>query len=58
VAVSVAADDSVDSGQQVPVIEAMKMQSELRAPRDGSVERVGVAVGATIEIGDLLIVIH
>ena len=58
VAVSVTAGDSVEAGQQVLVVEAMKMQNELRAPREGSVERVGVAVGDTIEVGDLLIVIH
>jgi biotin carboxyl carrier protein len=58
VAVSVAAGDSVEAGQQVLVVEAMKMQNELRAPREGSVERVGVAVGDTIEVGDLLVVIH
>jgi biotin carboxyl carrier protein len=58
VAVSVVAGDSVEAGQQVLVVEAMKMQNELRAPREGSVERVGVAVGDTIEVGDLLVVIH
>jgi len=58
VAVSVAVGDSVEAGQQVLVVEAMKMQNELRAPREGSVERIGVAVGDTIEVGDLLIVIH
>ncbi len=57
VAVSVAAGDTVTAGQQLLVVEAMKMQNELRSPRDGTVERLGVAVGATIEIGDLLVVI-
>jgi biotin carboxyl carrier protein len=33
------------------------MQNELRAPRDGTVERVGVAPGVTIEVGDVLVVI-
>jgi biotin carboxyl carrier protein len=58
VAVSVTAGDSVEAGQQVLVVEAMKMRNELRAPREGSVERVGVAVGDTIDVGDLLVVIH
>ena len=58
VAVFVRAGDAVEAGQQVLVVEAMKMQNELRAPREGIVERVGVAVGATIEVGDLLVVIH
>ena len=58
VAVSVAAGDRVEAGQQVLVVEAMKMRNELRAPREGAVERVGVAVGDTIDVGDLLVVIH
>jgi biotin carboxyl carrier protein len=58
VAVSVVAGDTVEAGQQVLVVEAMKMQNELRAPREGTVDRIGVAVGDTIEVGDLLIVIH
>jgi biotin carboxyl carrier protein len=57
VAVSVTAGDAVTAGQQLLVVEAMKMQNELRAPRDGTIERVGVAVGVNIEIGDLLVVI-
>ena len=58
VAVSVESGDDVDAGQQILVVEAMKMQNELRAPREGTVERVGVAVGDTIEVGDLLVVIR
>ena len=57
VAVSVAPGEDVEAGQQILVVEAMKMQNELRAPREGSVERVGVAAGDTIEVGDLLVVI-
>jgi biotin carboxyl carrier protein len=58
VAVTVEPGDAVEAGQQILVVEAMKMQNELRAPREGRVERVGVAVGDTIEVGDLLVVIH
>jgi len=58
VAISVVAGDRVEAGQQILVVEAMKMQNELRAPREGAVERIGVAVGDTIEVGDLLVVIH
>lgn len=56
-AVSVVAGDTVIAGQQLLVVEAMKMQNELRAPRDGSIVRVGVAPGESIEVGDLLVVI-
>jgi len=57
VSVSVAAGDAVTAGQQLLVVEAMKMQNELRAPRDGEIGRVAVGAGATIEVGDLLLVI-
>ncbi len=57
VAVSVKPGESVEAGQQLLVVEAMKMQNELRAPREGTIERVGVEVGQTIEVGDLLVVI-
>jgi biotin carboxyl carrier protein len=57
VSVSVVAGDEVAAGQQLLVVEAMKMQNELRAPRDGSIERVATSPGATIEVGDLLLVI-
>ena len=57
VSVSVAPGDAVTAGQQLLVVEAMKMQNELRAPRDGTISRVGVAPGVTIDVGDLLVVI-
>ena len=57
VSVSVAPGDAVTAGQQLLVVEAMKMQNELRAPRDGTIERVAVGAGTTIEVGDLLLVI-
>jgi len=58
VAVSVAPGDRVTAGQQVMVVEAMKMQNELRAPRDGIVGRVEVGAGSTVELGDLLLVLE
>lgn len=57
VAVAVAPGDVVVAGQTLLVVEAMKMQNELRTPRDGSVERVAVGVGETIDLGDLLVVL-
>jgi len=58
VSVAVAAGDAVTAGQPLLVVEAMKMQNELRAPRDGRIERVAVAGGQTIELGDLLVVLE
>jgi biotin carboxyl carrier protein len=57
VSISVKPGDAVTAGQQLLVVEAMKMQNELRAPRDGTISRVGVAEGAHIDVGDLLVVI-
>jgi biotin carboxyl carrier protein len=57
VSVSIAPGDAVTAGQQMLVVEAMKMQNELRAPRDGTIERVAVGAGATIDVGDLLLVL-
>ncbi len=58
ISVSVVPGDEVTAGQQVLVVEAMKMQNELRAPRDGVVKQVGVAAGRNIEVGDLLLIIE
>ena len=55
--VAVAPGDEVTAGQQLLVVEAMKMQNELRAPRAGRVERVAVGERSTIEVGDVLVVI-
>jgi biotin carboxyl carrier protein len=58
VVVSVEPGEAITAGQQILVVEAMKMQNELRAPRDGTVQRIAVAPGQTIEVGDLLLVIE
>ncbi len=58
VGVSVSPGEAVTAGQQLLVIEAMKMQNELRAPRDGTVSRVAVGTGENLEVGDLLVVLE
>jgi len=57
VAVAVAPGDTVEAGQTLLAVEAMKMQNELRAPRAGTVTRVAAGVGATVELGDVLVVL-
>jgi biotin carboxyl carrier protein len=57
VSVAVTAGDTVSAGQRLLAVEAMKMENELRAPRDGVVERVEVSVGQTVELGDALVVL-
>lgn len=58
VSVAVAPGDTVEPGQQLLVVEAMKMQNELRAPRAGTVARVTVGERSTVEVGDVLVVIE
>ena len=58
VGVSVAAGDEVRADDALVVLEAMKMQNEIRAVRHGIVERVAVGVGENVEVGDLLLVIR
>jgi biotin carboxyl carrier protein len=55
--VAVTTGDTVETGQTLLAVEAMKMQNELRAPRAGVVLRVAASAGATVELGDLLVVL-
>jgi len=57
VTVSVAADDTVDAGQTIATIEAMKMEAAITAPKAGKVSRVAVSATAQVEGGDLLVVV-
>ena len=58
VRILVAVGDKVTAQQAVVVVEAMKMENELRTPRDGVVAQVLVPEGAAIETGGVLLVIH
>ena len=54
-ALFVAPGDSVTTGARVAVLEAMKMEQTLAAPRDGTVAEVLVAEGAQVAAGQALI---
>jgi biotin carboxyl carrier protein len=58
VRVLVAAGDEVEARQPVVVVEAMKMENELRSPKTGRVKDVAVAPGASVEAGRVLLVIE
>jgi acetyl/propionyl-CoA carboxylase alpha subunit len=47
----------VEPGQGLIVIEAMKMENELKAPRRGCVHEVAVREGQAVEAGALLLVV-
>ena len=55
VSVAVEPGDSVVEGQQLAVIESMKMQTEIRAPRDGVVDRVLAVLGENFGQGAPLV---
>ena len=48
----------VQARQGLIVVEAMKMENELRAPRDGTVEDVRVAEGSSVEANAVLVVLR
>jgi biotin carboxyl carrier protein len=58
VRVLVEAGASVEAGAGIVVVEAMKMQNELKSPKDGVVTVVNVAAGATVNAGDVLAVVE
>jgi biotin carboxyl carrier protein len=58
VRVAVTAGSAVRARQTVVVIEAMKMENELRAGRDGTVGELHAKEGASVEAGELLVVIQ
>ena len=52
------AGDPVEKGDPVLVVEAMKMQNDLKAPKAGVVKEIRVQEGATVSAGDVLAVIE
>ena len=50
--------DTVDAGQQVATIEAMKMEAAITAPVGGTVERLAISEVQQVEGGDLLVVLR
>lgn len=53
--VAVEPGDKVEAGDIIIILEAMKMETEVRVPRGGVVVTVNVAVGDTVAVGDALI---
>lgn len=55
VSVAVSAGQSVKAGDVLVVLEAMKMENEIKAPKDGTVASVNVNKGDAVESGTLLV---
>lgn len=58
VRVLVAAGAPVAAGDALVVVEAMKMQNELKSPKSGTVVEVRAETGATVNAGDVLVVVE
>ena len=57
IAVPVIEGDVVQEGDQIIILESMKMENELRAPRAGVVTHIRVEAGVGVEKGQVLVVI-
>ena len=58
VRVLVGVGDAVEKGDGIIVVEAMKMQNELKSPKTGTVGEIRFAEGATAAAGDVLVTIE
>jgi biotin carboxyl carrier protein len=53
----VATGDTVQAGQGIIVVEAMKMQNEIRSPKSGTVERLAVIEGQAVNAGEIVAIV-
>jgi biotin carboxyl carrier protein len=58
VRVLVTAGSEVEAGAGVLVIEAMKMQNEIKSPKKGTIQKILVSVGAAVNAGDVLAIVE
>src|SRR5207253_1235014 len=50
--------DQVEAGQGVVVVEAMKMQNEIKSPKKGIVQKLTAAEGTSVNAGDVLAIVE
>lgn len=58
VRILVAQGAEVDAGAGVVVVEAMKMQNEVKSPKKGTVQKIVVSEGTAVNAGDVLAVVE
>jgi biotin carboxyl carrier protein len=58
VRVLVSEGDEVEAGAGVAVVEAMKMQNEIKSPKKGTIQKILVSEGSAVNAGDVLIVVE
>jgi biotin carboxyl carrier protein len=57
IAVPIAVGEQVEKGQNLVILESMKMQNELKAPRSGLVNRILIEKGDNVEQNQILLVL-
>jgi biotin carboxyl carrier protein len=50
--------DAVELGAAMAVVEAMKMQNEIKSPKKGTVQKILVSEGAAVNAGDVLAIVE
>jgi biotin carboxyl carrier protein len=50
--------DEVEAGAGVLVVEAMKMQNEIKSPKKGTIQKILVGEGAAVNAGDVLAIVE
>jgi biotin carboxyl carrier protein len=58
VRILVSEGDPVEAGAGVVVVEAMKMQNEVKSPKSGTVTKIAVREGATVNAGEVLAIVE
>jgi len=58
VRVLVAEQAEVEAGQGIVVVEAMKMQNEIKSPKKGIVKKIGAMAGTAVNAGDVLAIVE
>jgi biotin carboxyl carrier protein len=58
VRVLVAEQQAVEAGQSIMVVEAMKMQNEIKSPKKGTLQKIVAAEGANVNSGDVLAIVE
>jgi biotin carboxyl carrier protein len=58
VRVLVRAEQTVEAGQSLLVVEAMKMQNEIKSPKKGIVRKIVAVEGSNVNAGDVLAIVE
>ncbi len=58
IAIKVQAGDTIREGQELAVLEAMKMENSIESPRPGTIRSINVSTGDTVSEGTIIMTIE